>query len=149
MEVPIPLRSSLVQASRVVILLAIAICVSAKPGPQKPAVVAKQFYIWYVGALLADRDPIDQDHGTLEKYVAPTMLAAITRRMASSDGLDSDPFIQAQDYVDDWKTVTAVWQRRGSLEDREGSARPALNMPSMTDRIRPPNTGFAPGPACS
>ena len=112
MEVPIPLRSSLVQASRlscrVAILLAVAIGVDAQPGMQKPAVVAQQFYIWYVGALLGDRDPIAQDRGTLEKYVAATMLAAITRRMASPDGLDSDPFIQAQDYVDDWKTVTAV-----------------------------------------
>jgi len=90
---------------------------SAQPGPAKPVQpteVARQFYDWYLRALDQNKEPLTQDPNGIRKYVAASFLADINRRMKSPDGLDADPFLQAQDFPEDWKDHVSVTQRRNT-----------------------------------
>ncbi len=55
---------------------------------------------------------MSDDRPTLQRYVAPALIPAIGRKIASPDGLDADDFLQAQDYVDAWESNIAVREPR-------------------------------------
>ncbi|PAT00191.1 MAG: hypothetical protein BSR46_03850 [Candidatus Dactylopiibacterium carminicum] len=67
-----------------------------------PEAVTIRFYDWYLQALTQNRDPIQDEPRMLEAFVTRALVAEIHRRMHDPDGLDSDYFIRAQDYLDEW-----------------------------------------------
>lgn len=98
------------------IVSAILVASSVKAPAAQPAAsrvipateVVDLFYRWYLRSLAQDRDPVTQDTATLKKYVATTLLDEIDKSSNSPEGLDSDPFLQAQDYLDEWKDHISV-----------------------------------------
>jgi ABC-type transporter MlaC component len=81
---------------------------SVSPKASEPTEIVDAFYHWYLQSLTENRDPITQDRAALRKFVARTLLNEIYRRSKSPDGLDSDYFLQTQDYLDDWRSKISV-----------------------------------------
>lgn len=75
---------------------------------RQPEVVVGEFYKWYLEELAANRNPLTDNRKSLSNYVATSLLQQIEHKMNSKDGMESDYFIQAQDYLDDWITSIAV-----------------------------------------
>lgn len=83
--------------------LAAAVDVASQAAsPEEPAAVARDFYAWYLSELKGNRDPLDDERPSLERYVAPSLVAEIVQMMESPDGMEEDYFIKAQDYLDGW-----------------------------------------------
>jgi hypothetical protein len=76
----------------------------AVPQSAKTTVVA--FYKWYLHALAADKEPLEDDRAELARYVSLPLLREIDRRIHSDEGMDADYFIQAQDVLPDWLCCT-------------------------------------------
>jgi hypothetical protein len=66
------------------------------------------FYHWYLEELAKSRDPFHDDRAKIEVYVSKGLLREIDRRSKSSEGLDEDYFIRAQDYLEDWASNIVV-----------------------------------------
>jgi hypothetical protein len=73
-----------------------------------PQATVAAFYHWYLEALAKNRDPLHEDRSKIEVYVSKGLLREIDRRTNSSEGLDEDYFIRAQDYLDDWASNIVV-----------------------------------------
>lgn len=86
----------------------------ATPATTSPAETARSFYAWYLPRVAHDHDPIRDDRPALARWVSPALVAEIDRRMKSADGLESDPFLLAQDYLDSWLGAVSVGVARGS-----------------------------------
>ena len=67
-----------------------------------PAATVSAFYTWYLDQLVHDRDPLTQDKGSVKKFVSSFLIADIQKRADTGAALDSDYFLKAQDYLDDW-----------------------------------------------
>lgn len=80
-----------------------------------PEQVARNFYSWYVGALNRNQRarPLQQQRTTARKYVTARLLKEINDQMSSPEGINVDPFLDAQDWDNDWArniTTTKVKQ---------------------------------------
>jgi len=64
--------------------------------------VVTEFYSWYLHGLINNTDPLHDDPATMAKYVSAALAKEIEKKINSPDGMESDYFIQAQDYMDDW-----------------------------------------------
>jgi hypothetical protein len=73
-----------------------------------PADVIRSFYKWYVSKLLANEDPLTKNRGELKKFVTQRFLSEIDRMQKGPDGLDGDPFVDAQDFDKDWASKISV-----------------------------------------
>jgi hypothetical protein len=73
-----------------------------------PAQVAQAFYGWYLQELCADRNPIDGSPQVLQQYLSSALQAEIQAKIHSPDGLESDYFIKAQDYLGSWCKVVSA-----------------------------------------
>ena len=67
-----------------------------------PDLLVSEYYKWYLVQISSNKDPINDDLYTIEKYVSKELIKEIKQKMNSQDGLEADYFIQAQDYLDDW-----------------------------------------------
>ena len=56
---------------------------------------------WYPAQLADNQDPLHDQRVELRRWVSEELLGEIQRLRDSPDGLDADPFIQAQDCEDD------------------------------------------------
>jgi ABC-type transporter MlaC component len=84
---------------------------NAQPTPAKVMTAREtvsSFYDSYLQLLEKNRDPFTQDTAFMKQYVAASLLAEIGRRLKSPDGMEEDYFIQAQDYLDEWKGHISV-----------------------------------------
>lgn len=76
-----------------------------------PEQVARSFYSWYVGALNRNQGarPLQQQRTTAKKYVTARLLKEINDQMNSLEGINVDPFLDAQDWDNDWaRNITAT-----------------------------------------
>lgn len=74
-------------------------------GSTKPESVIREFYQWYVQAVLADRSPMN-DRAKLKQYASVGMLRRIDKAV-KADELGFDPFLHAQDLDKAWaKNIT-------------------------------------------
>ena len=76
-----------------------------------PEQVARSFYSWYVGALNRNQRarPLQQQRTTAKKYVTARFLKEINDQMNSPEGINVDPFLDAQDWDKDWaRKITAT-----------------------------------------
>jgi hypothetical protein len=73
-----------------------------------PDIAAQEFYEWYLRLLVESKDPMHDEAAVLSKYVSGTLVKEIERKIHSPDGMESDYFIRAQDYLDDWPSNVSV-----------------------------------------
>lgn len=71
-------------------------------GTNNVAMAVEIFYVWYLNELELDRDPLNNESGSMEKFVSLERLQSLADQIRLEGGLDVDYFLQAQDYLDDW-----------------------------------------------
>ena len=88
----------------------------AQSSPGSPEDAASQFYRWYLQQLVQNKDPFTERSDFLKAHVSMSLIAAIDKKMHSPDGMESDYFLQSQDYLDDWPEhiATRPSQTRGN-----------------------------------
>ena len=86
------------------ILFALGLLLSSSAWGAKPVVpiaapeaTATEFFRWYLGEVMASREPLRTERKQLATYVEPKLM----KRFAD-DGVD--PFTDTEDYEDDWDT---------------------------------------------
>jgi hypothetical protein len=85
-----------------------------------PQATLTSFYRWYLQEFAKSRDPLHDDPAKIEGYVSKKLLREIDRLNKSSEGLDADYFIRAQDYLEDWASNIVVSDVQ--IKDRTASA---------------------------
>ncbi|HEX8371151.1 MAG TPA: DUF3828 domain-containing protein [Chthoniobacterales bacterium] len=81
-----------------------------------PEVQITKFYAWYVKAVDAGKDPLSDNVSEMQKFVTKELLAKIEKD--SSEGMDADYFLNAQDVDPTWaKGITVK-----NLKVKENSA---------------------------
>jgi hypothetical protein len=73
-----------------------------------PTQATQTFYNWYLKSFSDGRLPLSDDMTRVQDYVAPSLVFKIKALMNGSKGLDTDYFIKARDYQEDWLTHTQV-----------------------------------------
>jgi hypothetical protein len=72
----------------------------------KPDDSIRGFYHWYVGELIANREPMG-NRKELKRFVTDRLLKEIDKMKKGPDGLDGDYFVDAQDFDNLWaKNIT-------------------------------------------
>jgi len=100
---------------RIVLLLALLIAVAtslpaaepAKSVKSDPTETIRGFYQWYVTALIANRDPMN-NRAQLKRFATNRLLTEIARMKKGPDGLDGDYFVDAQDFDNEWASKITV-----------------------------------------
>ena len=96
---------------RILALVAVVILVSlpsarAAEANATPEQCIRNFYHWYVTALIANRDPLKQ-RAEIRRYATERLLNEIDKMKKGPDGLDGDYFVDAQDFDNLWaKNIT-------------------------------------------
>ena len=85
-----------------------------------PEQQVRTFYAWYLHALDAGVEPIEKKRVELKKYVSTKMLKRIDRLSKREEGLDSDPFLCAQDRDKDWDKHISMSSLRVKGDSAEG-----------------------------
>jgi hypothetical protein len=80
----------------------------AQSSASTPQATLTAFYHWYLAELAKNKDPYTDNRSKLEAYVSKGLLREIDQKSKTEDGLESDPFTQAQDEFKDWPTNIAV-----------------------------------------
>ena len=93
------LRSLLLMA---VALVGSAMISQAQSGTSAPEQVIRDFYRWYVGQLVAEKDPFKDGRAEMKRYATERLIAQINKMRNSEDGVSSDYFLNAQDFDKDW-----------------------------------------------
>ena len=73
----------------------------SKPSSSTPEDCIRNFYRWYVTALVANRDPMEQ-RAELKRFATDRLLKEIDKMKKGPDGLDGDYFVDAQDFDPLW-----------------------------------------------
>lgn len=94
-----------------VVLAGVALSVAQPVPKQAAAATVQDYYEWYLNELIHGREPVKEKPPELKKYVSSGMLAEIARRQKSPEGLEADPFIEAQDFTHDWVLNIATQQK--------------------------------------
>jgi hypothetical protein len=93
--------------------LAVAVAASICPVPGRsaektPEETIRSFYHWYMGEVIAGRSPMETKRSEMKQFVTERFLKEIERWDKESGGLGADPFIQAQDFDNAWKSNIVV-----------------------------------------
>ena len=73
----------------------------ARPAGATPEDCIRSFYNWYVGALVANRNPMERQT-ELRRFATNRLLKEIAKMKTGPDGLDGDYFVDAQDFDPLW-----------------------------------------------
>lgn len=73
----------------------------SKTSSSTPEDCIRSFYRWYVTALVANRDPMEQ-RTELKRFATNRLLNEIDKMKKGPDGLDGDYFVDAQDFDPLW-----------------------------------------------
>jgi hypothetical protein len=73
----------------------------AKSSSATPGDSIRSFYHWYVTALVANRNPMEQ-RAELKRFATDRLLKEIDKMKKGPDGLDGDYFVDAQDFDPFW-----------------------------------------------
>lgn len=99
---------------------------------RSPEATAIVFYGWYLKALASDRDPLTDDAAQIAGFVSKQLILELKRKRESVDGLDSDYFLKAQDYLDEWEASIAA----SEPEIYQGMATVVLTLGNTTEGKR-------------
>jgi ABC-type transporter MlaC component len=106
-------------AGRIGAILVVAVAVQvglAQPKAARARETVTSFYEAYLQALAQNRDPFTQDKAFVKRYVAASLIAEIDKQIKSPDGLEADYFLQAQDFLDEWKGHISVAEAAGAVK---------------------------------
>jgi hypothetical protein len=79
---------------------------AAQPSTENPSDAIRSFYRWYVTELIANRNPME-NRKELKRFATERLLREIDKMKKGPDGLDSDYFVDAQDFDNLWaKNIT-------------------------------------------
>ena len=74
-----------------------------------PERVLRDFYQWYVGQLVAERDPFTDGRAEMKRYASDRLLRQLDKARKREGGVGSDPFLDAQDVDKQWaKNITVA-----------------------------------------
>ena len=94
-----------------------------------PERAVRDFYLWYVGELVAERDPFTDGRAQLQRFASDRLLREIDKARKSEDGLGSDPFLDAQDFDKEWaKNITVTDPK---VSGQKATANVELSGPEM------------------
>ena len=83
-----------------------SIAPAAEPPTANPSDAIRNFYRWYVGELIANRDPL-ANRSQLKRFVTERLVKEINGMKKGPEGLNGDYFVDAQDFDDLWaKNIT-------------------------------------------
>jgi hypothetical protein len=108
------LRSFSANAVRALLLFALLLgstgaVVHAQADAAAPEQVIRDFYKWYVGQLIAERDPFTDGRAELKRFASERLLRQLDKARNREGGIGSDPFLDAQDFDKDWaKNITVA-----------------------------------------
>ena len=91
--------------------MAFAASISQAPGAnaaKTPEETIRAFYHWYMSALIAGKSPFQSKDSKLKQFVTERFLNEIDKTYKENNGLGADPFIQAQDFDNGWKSNIIV-----------------------------------------
>jgi hypothetical protein len=90
-----------------------------KTAARAPHAVATTFYVWYLGALSADQDPLSDRYPTFTRYVAKELTERLVQRLHGNPPPVRDYFVQSVGYRPAWlRSVGATTMRqRGGTAD--------------------------------
>ncbi len=103
---------------------------AAEVGPEQ---VIRDFYRWYVDALVVDRDPFEA-RADLQRYASERFLKEIDAQRASPDGLDADPFLSAQDFDKEWAKNVVVSEL--AIKEKRATAKVELKGTEMSTQLK-------------
>jgi hypothetical protein len=87
-------------------LLAFASAVTFTPTARAqndtPEQAIRSFYTWYVQAIIADKNPLEDDRATLRRPATARLISEIDKMRKGPDGLNGDYFLDAQDFDREW-----------------------------------------------
>ena len=93
----------------VAVAVAASICPISGPAAEKtPEEAIRSFYRWYMGELIAGGSPFQTKRSEMKKFVTERFLKEIDQSYKENNGLGADPFIQAQDFDNAWKSNIAI-----------------------------------------
>ena len=96
---------------RLTLMIAFAASISQAPGSnaaKTPEQAIRNFYHWYMGELIAGGSPMQKKRSEMNQFVTERFLNEIERWNKESEGLGADPFIQSQDFDNEWKSNIVV-----------------------------------------
>jgi len=80
---------------------------AAEPSTANPSDAVRGFYRWYVTALIANKQPME-NRKEMKRFVTERLLSEIDKMKKGPDGLDGDYFLDAQDFDNLWAKNIAV-----------------------------------------
>ena len=81
---------------------------AAEPSTANPFDAIRSFYRWYVTALIANKQPME-NRKEMKRFVTERLLSEIDKMKKGPDGLDGDYFLDAQDFDNLWaKNITVA-----------------------------------------
>ena len=80
---------------------------AAEPSTANPSDAIRGFYRWYVTALIANKQPME-NRKEMKRFVTERLLSEIDKMKKGPDGLDGDYFLDAQDFDNLWAKNIAV-----------------------------------------
>jgi Protein of unknown function (DUF3828) len=86
---------------------------------EAPDTVVSAFYTWYLKELSNNEDPVSDSASKIQKYVHSKTLKKIHKMINSPNGMESDYFLQTQDYMDEWLTPPESKVKKLARRDAE------------------------------
>jgi hypothetical protein len=96
---------------RLTLMIAFAASISQAPGSnaaKTPEQAIRNFYHWYMSELIAGGAPMQKKRSEMKQFVTERFLSEIEKNDKETNGLGADPFIQAQDFDNAWKSNIVV-----------------------------------------
>ena len=97
-----------------------------KASNSTPEECIRSFYKWYVTALIANRDPMKQ-RAEMKRFATDRLLKEIDKVKKGPEGLNSDYFLDAQDFDEQWAKKISVSNVK--MEGAKASAHVLLDGP--------------------
>lgn len=96
-----------------------------------PTQRTQTFYDWYLGQFIKGVDVLREKPKQLHMFVSKSFTDALHQQFKRPDMMYNDPFLQAQDYLDDW--IDHVEVKTVSQSDVTSTQKVTLgNMPETT-----------------
>lgn len=80
---------------------------AASAQPLTPEAALRKFYHWYVHALNQNLEPLGKQKAALKKYLTRRLYLELVKRERRGE-IDSDYFLDAQDWDHDWENNIAI-----------------------------------------
>jgi hypothetical protein len=95
--------------SLLVVCAALPLARAEEGKPASPEQIIRQFYEWYVQAVVANDDPLTKRRAELKRFATDRLIREIDGMRKGPDGLDGDYFLDAQDFDAGWgKNITVA-----------------------------------------